>query len=1005
MALQKQIIDIPLQGLDTGTDARLVPLGKMLTLKHGSFRVKGSIRPRFGSEDAGGSATGVNRLYGFGGQLFKAAVNGVVDEFRTYNAATAAESTLGTMALPEVFVQNVTGGIGTAMGSFSALTKRWLVDSCVLSSSLVAFVALKTAGVEVTWIDTSTDRIVAVYQTGIGTSGVDNVRVLGVGGKPVFAVCDAAAETIKIYEVTSTTAVSLRATLSSFSLSFGGDFGWWDWAVTSNGSTIAVAGVDGADILLYTVATSGWATASATWTPGANVGAVGVGASTDINVFWDDDTGLQTRTYTTALVNSLGTTAVVAGAAERRTIAVNSRSNGTCDVAWSETSSGQARIEYVLSSAAGVASGATTTRGSSLGSKLLYESTSGRVFCLGLHGSKSVIGPTGAAAQLEAQTTAYVIEPNKSPATKGRLLYGVANQPAHFNSQTDTLPNIHGYGSSVNNFATATQRRDFEASDGQSSGVLVRMTIDKTKGWHGVESDGHFLVTGGHLQSFDGAVFRENGFLVAPAITACGNVGGGLLADATYTFAVLYERMDAQGRIIESYKSPSVAFALSGGGGTGAVRLAATSYRTGTDTNAKDRMTLYMSVGGGTLLYRQQSIANDRGADTVQFADVQVLTGLTSNKQIYTSGGEAENAQPDCPITICADKDRAWIVSGNDRLRVDPSKPTIGNRGIAWFSDVGKAVAAADGYLTGLSRMDGKTFAHKKTVTFVSAGDGPDIKGEADTMSEFDLLTRSVGATDQRSIVVGDAGIYLRGDKGIWLIDRSLQPSYVGEDVLAYNGTTVADSCFLPLQNELRFLLSDGKELFYHEQARAWSINTNLQATCMAVVNGRRHFRGASSFPAGDDGYQSADGIYKETIASSSVPFQDAHRGAVPPLTYVVEIQTGWIKLGSLQGFGRVFRALVLGEALGATWAVEMRNYFDYISTEVAGRFITGTGSGSPAADRGTLAEMPFSTQKCEAVSVKLRFNSSHEINVSGFSLEVGMYPGAKRVQSTRRVV
>src|SRR5690606_28361376 len=128
--------------------------------------------------------------------------------------------------------------------------------------------------------------------------------------------------------------------------------------------------------------------------------------------------------------------------------------------------------------------------------------------------------------------------------------------------------------------------------------------------------------------------------------------------------------------------------------------------------------------------------------------------------------------------------------------------------------------------------------------------------------------------------------------KGFYLLDRSLQLSYIGADVEAYNSIEVVGSELLPDRNEIRFLLATGDSLHFDYYFKQWSVHKNISGKGTALWQGK---------------YTWVDSVGRVHVENKNKYLDGTSN-------YSLMMETNWIALSNLQDFGRIRKAWVLGD-------------------------------------------------------------------------------------------
>ncbi len=414
-------------------------------------------------------------------------------------------------------------------------------------------------------------------------------------------------------------------------------------------------------------------------------------------------------------------------------------------------------------------------------------------------------------------------------------------------------------------------------------------------------------IAGGFLWMYDGNVTVEHGFHVWPEnVDIDTATSGGSLANQQYFYQVTYEWTDAQGNIHRS--APSVPFSIT---------------TTGSDvsTNTLDIPTLRLTYKSGVRIciyrwsvaqqtfYQITSITsptlNNKAVDSITYTDTQSDADILGNTILYTTGGVVENiAAPACN-TIGLYRSRLMIVPSEDQNLVWFSKqvieavpvetsdlftiyiaPTMGAQG-----PTGPALA--------VSAMDDKFVVFKADAIYYITGDGPNDLGQdpgGNGFSSPQYITTTVGCSNQKSIVFSPMGLMFKSDKGIWLLSRDTNTSYIGAKVEDYNQFSVTCSENIPGTNQVRFCLSNGKAAVYDYYFGRWGTFTNIPAISSTLYQGKHTY-------LSDRGVirQEQEGVYQD--------------GSAPVL---MSFTTAWMNLSGVQGFERMYMFYLLGSFISS---------------------------------------------------------------------------------------
>ena len=398
------------------------------------------------------------------------------------------------------------------------------------------------------------------------------------------------------------------------------------------------------------------------------------------------------------------------------------------------------------------------------------------------------------------------------------------------------------------------------------------------------------LIGGGFTSLYDTQEISELGFHLYPENVSCATAtSSGSLAAGTYSYKVIFVFTDANGRIHRSAPSSGVQQVTTGS--TSKNTLTIPTLRI-TDHSAVN-VEVYRTTNNGTLYFKVGSVANSVSSDTVSFVDSSItdatLIGLES---LYTNGGVLENIAPPAMSVLGTFKNRMFVVSSEVPQVLYYSKQRLGDQAIE-FNDSFKITVNEAKSITGIQQMDEKLILFEDNRIFSMTGNGPTPTGDNNDFSDAQLITSDAGCADPRSIVLIPQGILFKSNKGIYLLNRSLETVYIGAPVERYNSNTITSADLLQDVNQVRFLCSDGDTICYDYYYNKFSIFTSHRGNGATVWQ-----------QSGNYVYLRTDGLVWE----QSTEYSD--NGAFYPL----KLTTSWLKTDAVQGLQRVRKAFVLGE-------------------------------------------------------------------------------------------
>ncbi len=281
----------------------------------------------------------------------------------------------------------------------------------------------------------------------------------------------------------------------------------------------------------------------------------------------------------------------------------------------------------------------------------------------------------------------------------------------------------------------------------------------------------------------------------------------------------------------------------------------------------------------------------------MQFIDANSDATILGNNILYTTGGVVEDLNAPASNILSLFDTRLWLVDSEDRNLLWFSKQVIENTPVE-MSDVftmfippSTSTEGITGPITALSAMDDKLIIFKENAIYYINGSGPDNTGSNNQYSPPIFITATVGCTNQRSIVLMPNGLMFQSNKGIWLLDRSLNTSYIGAPVEDFNGSLVNSAVSVPAVNQVRFTIASGTTLMFDYYYDQWGTFVGVPAVSSCIFQGLHTFINSSGAA-----YQESAGSYVD--------------GSNPVL---MAFKTGPLRLGDLQNYQRAYFFYFLG--------------------------------------------------------------------------------------------
>ncbi len=526
-------------------------------------------------------------------------------------------------------------------------------------------------------------------------------------------------------------------------------------------------------------------------------------------------------------------------------------------------------------------------------------------------------------------------------------------------------------------------------------------------------------VVGGVLSLYDGSPVVEHGFHLYPEnLVTTPATTGGSVADGVYQYIAVYEWTDNHGQVHRSAPSVAASATVSGGAGSGQVTVAVPTLRL-TAKNGTIRTNVSIALyrnesSGGEIFYRVSSIAspsfNDTTADTVSIVDTLADASIISREILYSTGGVLENMSPPSSSAIAIFKNRVWLGGLEDENTVWYSKEHKTGEPVEFNDTLLKNVEPTGGGVKALGVIDDKLLFLKGDRYYYTFGDGPDNTGQFGEFAEPVFRTADVGIEDATSIVRTPDGIMLKTGKGIYLIDGSLSPSYIGDAVEDFNQHTITSAELVSDNNQVRFTTEGGPTLVYDYYFRQWSVFTGIRAIDSVVWKG----------------------TYAVLRDTGQVWLEDARVSKDAGVSYRMRVGTGWLAINSVVGLQRIYRFAFLGEYKSPhRLRIGIAYDFSDATTHYAtfdpddGLSISRYGDSSPYGGEddddppevygGVNAAYRFSChlqrQKCQAIRFIIEEltsaateGSQEAFNITAIGLQAGVKPGITKVRRQQQV-
>lgn len=452
------------------------------------------------------------------------------------------------------------------------------------------------------------------------------------------------------------------------------------------------------------------------------------------------------------------------------------------------------------------------------------------------------------------------------------------------------------------------------------TGINLVKFVFGTQGLDTAEIGNNLHITGGFLSMYDGYLPVEHNFFLWPDLDqgvvtdawAWSTTGGSIVAQPdgstnadAYFYQYTYEWTDNQGNAFRSAPSIPIAVTTSGSGTTGSITLNIPTLRLTMKVANPVKIVIYRWSVAQQNYYQVTSITtptlNSTIIDSISYTDTLSDASILGNNLIYTTGGVIEDVNAPASDIVTLFDSRFWLVNAEDPDVLWYSKQVIEGTPVEMsdlftiFVPPTTATQGSTGPMKSLAPMDDKIIIGKQNALLYINGTGPDNTGANSQYSQPIFITATVGCSNQKSIVLIPQGLMFQSDKGIWLLDRSLNTSYIGAAVENFTlDATVLSAVNVPETNQVRFILDSGVTLMYDYFYGQWGTFIGVPAISSCIFQKMHSF--INEF---GEVYQENPGMYQD--------------GSNPVL---MSFATGPLRLGDLQGYQRAYFFYLLGDYL-----------------------------------------------------------------------------------------
>lgn len=335
------------------------------------------------------------------------------------------------------------------------------------------------------------------------------------------------------------------------------------------------------------------------------------------------------------------------------------------------------------------------------------------------------------------------------------------------------------------------------------------------------ELGGLLHIQGGTPFVYDGATTYEDNFFYYPEFTNVTTTGTGTPLDTgSYTYAVVYVYADSAGLVHRS--APYFTNTVNVINGGAYPQLSLPMLSTWRALSSQVYCEIYRTTASPAsptfyLLDREIVAGPQNGA---YFANTFILyndnnanngnAALQTSTILYTTGGVLDRVnRPSCNGQTLH-KSRIWGIDDTLQAIWFTQQFTPGEA--PGYNDGALVLSLSDGGdILALQSMDTELLIFKKnSIWYMYGGDGPNSEGTGpDETTPAPIPGCQVGIQDWRSVVMTSAGAIFASSSGFYLLDRSLNLSFIGSKVvdLFAQYPTCVGVAFVPGSTQVRFAM------------------------------------------------------------------------------------------------------------------------------------------------------------------------------------------------------
>lgn len=508
----------------------------------------------------------------------------------------------------------------------------------------------------------------------------------------------------------------------------------------------------------------------------------------------------------------------------------------------------------------------------------------------------------------------------------------------------------------------------------------ITYTLSAATRCYSVEVNNVSYLPGGFLAEYDGEQVVENGFFSYPEqIIQDGEVTG-LLTAGTYYYRFYWQWRNAQGQLERSTFGESVEVTVSGA--SKGPKFYIPTLGCSLKEAEEIQLVVFRTLKNQANTFYRCSSTDPTDSTYVTVGDTSESVYLTwedtdfdenigsSEPDTLFNTSALDTVQALAPQIISAGQYRLFYVGPEDDSRVRFSKLADYQETPGFNEALILQVPEQGGAIKAIEAGEDAIWIFKERAVYVASGDGPDNLGVG-AYGQPRIISQDVGCSDPRSVIRVPQGIVFKSAKGFYLADRGFNIQYIGGAMDDQNSETVLAAVAEPEKHRCLFFTSTSVFLYDYliNEWADWTLEGESAALCGTTVYWV------------DSGVlkKQAPGVYTDSGSN-----------------YQFKIETDWIPLNGIAGFGRARRWALLGEYLSA-FTLQCKVAYDRIESWIDSTDVDYTGTNPQTAGNRIHPRQRFSRQKTSALKFQVadeNTDTGASFIFNGFSIEIGVKDG-----------